>query len=153
MHKLSIAAVGIAAIAASISLGSHAMADGSANAGNYKDLPIVAGPVTTEWEFGTRVWFSTGENRYDIYDPDDGSHLSRLTWGNLDGVSPEFFFRGDFPNRVFVKGYAGIGSLDSGHLIDEDFEPVTVPYSSTTSRQKDGSLRYVSTLDTRCLTV
>jgi hypothetical protein len=34
---------------------------------------------------------------------------------------------------VFVKGYAGGGAITKGTMIDEDFPPLTVPYSSTSS--------------------
>jgi hypothetical protein len=56
----------------------------------------------------------------------------------------EAFSRLDFNNGWFVKGYFGGGGLFGGRLKDEDFPPVTVPYSATLSDNKSGSVIYGS---------
>jgi hypothetical protein len=68
--------------------------------------------------------------------------VSALTWNDQDSHAGELFFKGDVARNIFVKGYLGIGSNDGGKLIDEDFPPLTVPYSRTSSSQTDGSFRY-----------
>jgi hypothetical protein len=42
----------------------------------------------------------------------------------------------------FVKGFVGGGAIGAGTLRDEDFPPFVVPYSSTSSEQRDGRLGY-----------
>jgi hypothetical protein len=95
-------------------------------------------------EVGARYWFSTGETSYDLFDSTGSLLVSRLTYDDLTGHSGEAFFRGDHSSGFFVKGYVGGGVINSGKLIDEDFEPVTVPFSQTKSGQDDGSLSYAS---------
>ncbi len=100
---------------------------------------------TWNMEFGTRYWYSTGEARKDLYDDTGTLLISRLTYDDIDAHSGEAYFRLDHVNsRFFIKGYAGLGGIVSGNLRDEDFEPLTVPYSSTDSEQEDGWLGYAS---------
>jgi hypothetical protein len=54
----------------------------------------------------------------------------------------EIFSRFDYNTGWFVKGMVGGGGLWNGNLTDEDFPPVTDPYSSTHSKQDNGSLVY-----------
>ena len=67
--------------------------------------------------------------------------MSRLTYDQLTASSGEFYFRGDIPWGLFVKGFIGGGSVGGGRLTDEDFPPLTVPYSETTSAAA-GNLNY-----------
>ena len=65
----------------------------------------------------------------------------------MQSNSGEFFGRIDSPWNVFVKGYIGGGSTDSGHLNDEDnvigfAGPVFAAYSNTLSPAASGTLRY-----------
>ena len=96
------------------------------------------------WEVGARYWYSTGSTSYDLFDSTGGISISRLEYDDLTAHSGETFFRGDHASGFFVKGYVGGGIIDSGKLIDEDFEPVTNPFSQTKSDQDDGSLTYAS---------
>ena len=91
-------------------------------------------------EVGARYWYSTGKSSKDLYDTTGALLISRLTYDELTAHSGEVFFRGDTRFGLFLKGYYGGGSINKGHLIDEDFPPVVVPYSNTTSEQKGGSL-------------
>jgi hypothetical protein len=56
----------------------------------------------------------------------------------------ELFGRVDHWSGVFVKGNVGLGTITNGNLQDEDFPPVTVPYSSTNSPQNGGRLGYLT---------
>lgn len=95
------------------------------------------------WEFegGGRYWYSWGEAQKDLPSGsiNDKSLVSRLTWDNMTGNTGEFFGRIDTPVNIFLKGYVGGGSLNSGHLNDEDWGlsgqgfPVPVAYSNTIS--------------------
>lgn len=102
-------------------------------------------PVTAwSWEVGARYWYSMGSTSYDLFDSTGSVLISRLTYDDLTGHSGETFFRGDHSSGFFAKGYVGGGIIDSGKLIDEDFEPVTDVFSQTKSDQDDGSLTYAS---------
>jgi len=93
-------------------------------------------------ELGGRYWYSTGRIGYNYYGDTTTSLLvSRLTYEQLTANSGEIYARGDTPWGVFVKGVIGFGSIAGGNLIDEDFPPVTVPYSETSSTT-NGSLSY-----------
>jgi hypothetical protein len=114
---------------------------GSASADDFPSTPPVHAaplPPAWVWEFGGRYWYSSGKNWYNYYGDTTASLLvSRLTYQGMTGQSGEAFFRVDSVSgmleRVFVKGYAGGGAITKGTLIDEDFPPLTVPYSSTSS--------------------
>ncbi len=99
---------------------------------------------TWSWDVGARYWFSTGESSYDLFDGTGDVLVSRLSYQDLSAHSGEMFFRGDHSSGFFVKGYIGAGIANDGNLVDEDFEPVTVPFSQTTSDQDEGTLRYGS---------
>jgi outer membrane protease len=100
-----------------------------------------AGPL--EFEFGTRFWYSSGKAQKTLYDSSGALLISRLTWTGVTGRSYEGYFNITSAN-VFVKSYFGVGMLGSGNLQDEDFPPVTAPYSSTNSDAKTGRLSYAS---------
>src|SRR5215467_10153757 len=94
-------------------------------------------------ELGGRYWYSTGRIGYNYYGDTTTSLLvSRLTYDQLTANSGEIYVRGDTPWGIFAKGLIGVGSIASGHLIDEDFFPsATFPYSQTSSTT-NGSLSY-----------
>ena len=93
-------------------------------------------------ELGGRYWYSAGRIGYGYYGDTTTSLLvSRLTYDQLSANSGEIFVRGDTPWGIFAKGMIGGGSISGGRLIDEDFPPVTIPYSSTSSTTS-GSLSY-----------
>jgi opacity protein-like surface antigen len=112
------------------------------------DLAVKAPPAPYEispWSFetGVRYWFSSGKYKKDLYGT-DGTQVSRLTYDNLTGHSAESFWRVDHASGLFLKGYAGLGSITGGHMNDEDFPPGISPYSNTLQEQKHGSLEYAS---------
>jgi hypothetical protein len=132
MNKRLCAAVGVGAL---VSLGGAARADGL-------PTPLPSAFSTSQWEFGARYWYSEQRTKLDLFAPGFGK-VSALTWDGQSSNSGELFFRGDiWHQRVFVKGFLGMGGNDGGKLIDEDFPPLTVPYSRTVSIQREGALRY-----------
>jgi outer membrane protease len=110
-------------------------------------LPVVA-PLSEEirFEVGGRFWYSTGSFAKSLFDdPRFSNNLnSRLTYSALSGWSYELFGRVDHAGGFFLKGFFGIGSINAGTLVDEDFPPALVPYSSTLSEQRNGRLGYVT---------
>ena len=93
-------------------------------------------------ELGARYWYSTARNGYNYYGDTTTSQLvSRLTYDGLSANSGELYFRGDVAWGFFLKGLIGVGAINSGHLIDEDFPPGIDPYSRTSSNTT-GSLNY-----------
>jgi opacity protein-like surface antigen len=99
--------------------------------------PAIADDI--EAEFGTRVGWSTGEFRKDLYDPFVHSQEnSRLTYSDLDAVGVEAFARIEHDSGVFLKGYIGGADVYGGSLLDEDFPPALFRYSATDSDQEDG---------------
>ncbi len=94
-------------------------------------------------EIGARFWYGMGQTGKNLYDTTGRIPVSRLTYKGLTGGSGEVF--GQLNERnYFLKGFAGIGALMRGSLQDEDFEPVTSPYSSTDSNLHTGDLSYVT---------
>ncbi len=63
--------------------------------------------------------------------------ISRLTYNDMVANGGEIFTRIDTAQNIMIKGYAGLGSGDSGHMQDEDWgtspHRAYVPYSSTVS--------------------
>jgi hypothetical protein len=111
-------------------------------------LPVVAraddGPNLDRpgIELGARYWYSTGRVGYNYYGDTTTSLLvSRLTYDQLAASAGELYFRGDVSWGLFVKGFIGAGSISGGRLIDEDFPPLTLPYSETSS-STSGNLSY-----------
>ena len=98
------------------------------------------------FELGTRLWVSSGSIGDGLYDiPGSGEgEVSRLTWRNLGAISGELYGRTPIYGSTFLKGEAGLGAITRGSLQDEDFEPLTDPYSSTKSGQHGGALDYAN---------
>lgn len=119
-----------------------------------------SGPVITRNVLPASGWEVEGGGRYfgswGQFQKDFGllktsglpniSDASRLTFSDMKTSSGEFFGRIDSPWNVFVKGYVGGGSTDSGHLNDEDnvitFGPVVAAYSATLSPAVTGTIKY-----------
>ncbi len=94
--------------------------------------------------FGLRYWYGLGSTSKDLYGFNRSSMVSRLTYSGMQSHSFEAYGRVDHVSGWFGKGYAGFGLLTNGNLQDEDFPPVTTPYSSTNSSLHDQSLGYIS---------
>lgn len=119
---------------------------------NYRLVPMTgtpaAAPVPSLFagataEFGTRMGWGMSRFQKDLYDPfDHGQMNSRLTYGGLGGLAGETFGRVDLAGGLFVKGVIGGSLLNGGKLVDEDFPPAAVPYSTTDSTQRGGRSLY-----------
>ena len=106
------------------------------------------GLMNEDTEFGLRAWLSTGKLEKTLYGaPSSGlGAVSRLRYDGLIGYSGEAFGRVGVAGWSFFKGAVSLGTASKGNLQDEDFEPLTDPYSSTQSTQRKGALDY-ATLD------
>jgi opacity protein-like surface antigen len=107
-------------------------------------------------EIGTRVWYSFGRFQKDLGATDEPGQQnvlnSRLTY-TAQAASGEVFGRVDGPYDLFLKGFAGGGTLLNGKMYDEDwlicldaFCNATVPYSNTLTDPVKGNIAY-ATLD------
>ncbi len=95
-----------------------------------------------DYEVGARYWYSTGKFQWDNQIPGKINE-SRLTYSNLTGNSGEAFARVNSPYNIFVKGIAGLGSIDSGAMHDEDWGIFdSISYSNTASNEGNGQLGY-----------
>ncbi len=103
-------------------------------------------------EVGGRYWYSSGRFQKDLGATTNPAQqnvaISRLTY-DTTGHSGEVFGRIDSPARVFVKGFAGGGTLGGGKMHDEDWlarEKNSLAYSNTLSGYVPGRIGY-ATLD------
>lgn len=98
------------------------------------------------WELdtGIRYWLGEGYLEFNLFDSLGEEHLSRLTYQNVTTNTAETYWQLTHDSGVFFKGYMGGGSNVNGEFIDEDFPPLTEPYSRTSSSQKYGRLNYLS---------
>lgn len=110
------------------------------------DAPVAAKApeLPSGWtgEVGGRHFASTGRMQKDLMSSLWTERLnSRLVYGNTTGQSLETFFRFENSNGLFLKGFAGLGTLSGGDLHDEDY-PAQVAYSNTITDLGDGQLAY-----------
>jgi len=94
--------------------------------------------------FALRYWYGMGSTGKDLYGVTRDTLVSRLTYDGLQSHSLEAYARVDHSSGLFWKGYAGGGLLTGGSLRDEDFPPLTTPYSSTNSTLQNQSLGYIN---------
>ena len=94
--------------------------------------------------FALRYWYGLGNTSKSLYGFSHDDLVSRLSYTGLQSHSLEIFTRVDHNSGLFWKGYAGGGLLTQGNLQDEDFPPLTTPYSSTNSTLQNQSLGYLS---------
>lgn len=116
---------------------------GGSDAPVAKTAPKLPGlPMGWTAEIGARAFASTGRMQKDLMDAQLPPRLnSRLIYGNTTGQSAETFFRFENQDGLFLKGYAGLGTLTGGSLNDEDF-PLAQTYSNTLTDLHDGQLAY-----------
>ena len=78
-----------------------------------------------ESEVGGRYWFTSGKTQIDLYGfAPSTTQVSRLTYSQLHSHIGEIFGRVEHVTGVFVKGFVGLGNVNSGSLRDEDFPAV-----------------------------
>jgi hypothetical protein len=116
-------------------------------------VPVQANPFIIESDqpdlqfqsvFALRYWYGMGSTGKDLYGVTRDTLVSRLTYDGLQSHSLEAYTRLDHSSGLFWKGYAGGGLLTGGTLRDEDFPPLTTPYSSTSSTLQNQSLGYIN---------
>lgn len=71
-----------------------------------------------EFELGARYVYGWGRFQKDLSPP---SLVSRLTYGDMQTNSGEFFGRIDSPNNIMLKGLVGVGAGRIGRMNDEDW--------------------------------
>jgi hypothetical protein len=103
------------------------------------------------FEFGTRYWLSSGENRFahnaQGVDPTLGNPTSILTYDDLDARALELHWRSNFSSDGwFFKGNFGVGEVRDGSFDDEDYDAGQVKFSDTTSTVRGERFSYL-TLD------
>jgi hypothetical protein len=111
---------------------------------NGWSFTVLSTPTTYVGEFGTRLWYGQARTRKDLFDDTGGLLVSRLDYKSMDIFTGEAFTRFDFNTGWFAKAYLGGGGLFGGEMIDEDFPPVTSPYSATVSDQRRAYIAYAS---------
>jgi hypothetical protein len=103
-------------------------------------------PAYPRGELGVRYWLSTGENKHahsaQSVAPSLGNPTSVLLYENLDANALELFGRGLFAREWFLKGFVGVGRINTGSFDDEDFNAGQVKFSDTTSSASSGWLSY-----------
>ena len=105
---------------------------------------LIAADHPRNGELGIRYWYSWSQSTLDLYNIAGTALVSRLTYDGMNGHNAEVFGRYAHTNGFYAKSYLGGGWLINGRLTDEDFPPLTSPYSRTYSDQRDGCLLYTS---------
>jgi opacity protein-like surface antigen len=94
---------------------------------------------------GVRAGMATSNSQMKLYDFSGATKVSELTYHNPTADTGEIYGRLDETSSgLFAKGFAAVGKEVGGHLQDEDFPPMTSPYSSTNSPQSDGHISYAA---------
>lgn len=82
-------------------------------------------PEAPRGELGIRYWLSSGESKrsHNIQQtvPTAGDPSTVLTYENLDANSFELFARLRLGQTLFLKGNAGIGGINTGTAVEQDF--------------------------------
>ncbi len=123
---------------------------------SLKDAP--AAPIRGfSFELGSRYWYSWGRHKYDLgvntSEPVASySLISRLTYDDIQASTGEVTGRITAPWNLFAKGFIGGGSIQSGHMNDEDFNiegstVARIPYSNTISPRVTGDIPTYGTID------
>ena len=101
---------------------------------------------TQRGELGVRYWLSTGETKRSHnaqpFDPAAGNPTSVLLYENLDAHVLEIFGRQNFGNRWFLKGFLGVGRVNTGSFDDEDYAAGQFKFLDTTSSVTRGRIGY-----------
>jgi opacity protein-like surface antigen len=95
-------------------------------------------------EIGLRYWYSLGTMGYTLYDATGATKVSQLNYHGFASNAMELFGRAEHPIGAFVKFNIGIGTETGGELEDQDFPPVTTPYSKEIDPLGNGGLQYAT---------
>ncbi len=114
---------------------------------------LTAAPAIADerrFEFGTRYWLSSGDNRFahnaQGADPTLGNPTSILTYDDLDARALELHWRTRIAPGWFFKGNFGVGEVRDGSFDDEDFNAAQAKTDDTTSVVRGERFSYL-TLD------
>ena len=99
-------------------------------------------PEAPAGEIGLRYWVSSGESKRSNAAPGRGDPSSVLTYDNLDANSLELL--GRLGRTWFVKGNAGIGRINTGEAIAQDFASGQIPIAGARTAVTGGRLGYWS---------
>ena len=103
-------------------------------------------PPRPQTELGVRYWLSTGETKHahnaQGVAPSFGNPTSVLLYENLDANALELFGRETFAGDWFLKGFVGVGRINTGSFDDEDFRAGQEKFSDVTSSVSSGWLSY-----------
>jgi opacity protein-like surface antigen len=74
-------------------------------------------------EAGIRYVYAWSKFQQDLGNPPFGLPVnnSRLTWNDMGTSGTELFWRFDTPQNIVLKGFAGLGYGNTGHINDEDW--------------------------------
>jgi hypothetical protein len=105
-----------------------------------------APPAYQRGDLGVRYWLSSGETRHahnaQGVVPSLGNPTSVLRYENLDANALELFGRETFARDWFLKGFVGVGRINTGSFDDEDFRAGQQKFSDVTSSVSSGWLSY-----------
>jgi opacity protein-like surface antigen len=114
------------------------------------------------FEIGGRYWYSWGRHKYDyghpLFEHVPRDHFdARLTYDDLEASSGEVAGRLTAPWNIFVKGFAGGGSISGGRMNDEDYNvpgtaligpnPAQVAYTNALLPEVSGDIPVYGTAD------
>jgi opacity protein-like surface antigen len=117
--------------------------DGSSDASAQAPSQDSAADIVST--FGVRAGMATSNSQMKLYDSTGATKVSELTYHNQTAETAEIYGRLDETSSgLFMKGFAAMGKETGGYLQDEDFPPVTTPYSSTNSPQSNGHIGYAA---------
>lgn len=98
------------------------------------------------WSFeaGTRQWAGASRYAWDLFNPYDPSEqISRIDFrGTM--LAGEAFLRAENGGRLFVNALFGTGATIGGTLVDDDYPPLTDPFSQTLSVLGSGRTTYAN---------
>ena len=97
-------------------------------------------------EFAARYWFGNANTSKSLYNIPSVSNamVSRLTYSDMMTNAGELTAASPSATVSSSRAISAAARCRLGNLKDEDFPPALVPYSSTTSDQKNGYLSYAS---------
>jgi hypothetical protein len=99
-------------------------------------------PEAPRGEIGLRYWVSSGESKRSYAVPGLGDPSSVLTYENLDANSLELL--GRLGQTWFIKGNAGLGRINIGEAVAQDFAVGQFPVAQATAPVSGGRLGYWS---------
>ncbi len=93
---------------------------------------------------GISTWISTGSIHQDFFNT-AGQRVSNLEWENVDSNVVQFDGEIVWPNKFFIKGVYGYGTINQGDFTDRDFVATTgIEFSRTNHNVTDDKMWYVN---------